>query len=90
MPRAVTEQLRARMSGPETDCAVTGRAGTGKSGCIAEFVQGLKDGGVPVLAFRLDRVDPVKSTVGVGAKRSGSKSRPPCYLAPLRRPLRQR
>lgn len=64
--RAATEQLRAQMSKPDTDCAVTGRAGTGKSGCMAEFVQGLKDAGVPVLAFRLDRVDPVKSTLELG------------------------
>ena len=66
VPREVTEQLRAHMNEPKTDCALTGRAGTGKSGCVAEFVQGLKDSGVPVLAFRLDRVDPVKSTVELG------------------------
>jgi len=66
VPRDVTEQLRAHMNEPKTDCAVTGRAGTGKSGCIAEFVEGLKSSGIPVLAFRLDRVDPVKSTVELG------------------------
>lgn len=66
VPRAVTEQLRARMNEPKTDCAVTGRAGTGKSGCVAEFVQCLKESGIPVLAFRLDRIDPVKSTKELG------------------------
>jgi len=66
IPRAVTEQLQARMNEPKTDCAVTGRAGTGKSGCVAEFVQGLKESGIPVLAFRLDRIDPVKSTAELG------------------------
>ena len=45
---------------------MTGRAGTGKSGCVAEFVQSLKDDGIPVLAFRLDRIDPVKSTADLG------------------------
>jgi len=66
VPRGVTEQLRAHMNEPKTDCAVTGRAGTGESGCVAEFVQSLKSSGIPVLAFRLDRVDPVKSTVELG------------------------
>jgi hypothetical protein len=66
VPRDVTGQLHAHMNGPKIDCAVTGRAGTGKSGCVAEFVQGLVDQGIPVLAFRLDRVDPVKTTKDLG------------------------
>ena len=43
IPRDVTKQLHAHMHEPKTDCAVTGRAGTGKSGCVAEFVQELQD-----------------------------------------------
>ncbi len=66
IPRDFTKQLHAHMEGPKTDCVVTGRAGTGKSGCVAEFVQELRERNVPVLAFRLDRVDPVKSTAELG------------------------
>lgn len=79
VPRAVTEQLRACMNNPKKDCAVTGRAGTGKSGCVAEFVQGLKESGIPVLAFRLDRIDPVKSTAELG-QRLGFEESPALLL----------
>jgi hypothetical protein len=68
VPREVTNQLLANIGTTGSDCVLTGRAGTGKTGCIAEFVQKLESDGVPVLAFRLDRVDPVASTADLGSK----------------------
>ena len=35
---------------------MTGRAGSGKTACVVEIVESLKARGLPVLAFRLDRI----------------------------------
>lgn len=49
------------------DILITGAAGSGKSGCLLEIVEGLVGAGVPVLAFRLDRMQPVQTTQALGA-----------------------
>lgn len=41
------------------DILINGAAGSGKSGCLLEVVEGLVARGIPVLAFRLDRMRPV-------------------------------
>lgn len=66
--REATKQLIANVGAAGSDCVLTGRAGSGKTGCIAEFVQRLDSDEIPVLAFRLDRVDPVASTADLGRK----------------------
>ncbi len=68
VPRDVTNQLTAIVGSTGSDCVLTGRAGAGKTGCITEFVQKLESEEIPVLAFRLDRVDPVASTADLGRK----------------------
>jgi hypothetical protein len=68
IPRAATGQLLAKLGNVATDSVLTGRAGVGKTGCVVEFVGELVDRNVPVLAFRLDRVDPVSTTVELGEK----------------------
>jgi hypothetical protein len=50
------------------DILITGAAGSGKSGCLLEIVEGLTSRGVPVLAFRLDRMQPVQTTRALGAE----------------------
>jgi hypothetical protein len=50
------------------DNLITGAAGSGKSGCLLEIVEGLVAKGVPVLAFRLDRMQPVQTTTALGAE----------------------
>ena len=45
---------------------MTGRAGSGKTGCVVEIVEGLRERGLPVLAFRLDRVLSVSTTTDLG------------------------
>ena len=54
--RAETQDILARVEGPVTDTVVTGRAGSGKTGCVVHAVEELRRKGSPVLAFRLDRV----------------------------------
>ena len=51
------------------DCVLTGKAGGGKTGCVIESVEALRqsDSPVAVLAFRLDRIEPVASTKKLGA-----------------------
>ncbi len=50
------------------DCVVTGKAGGGKTACVIECVETLRQGSHPVtvLAFRLDRIDTVSSTKKLG------------------------
>jgi hypothetical protein len=66
IPRAATQTLLQRV-GTDThgsNFVLTGKAGTGKTGCVVEFVEALRARSDPpvILAFRLDRLAPVSST----------------------------
>jgi hypothetical protein len=50
------------------DILITGPAGGGKSVVILQTVEGLATAGIPVLSFRLDRIEPVTSTQALGEK----------------------
>ncbi len=50
------------------DFLLTGDAGCGKSGCLFEIVEHLVARAIPVIAFRLDRVQPVQTTAAIGAE----------------------
>jgi hypothetical protein len=50
------------------DIIVTSAAGGGKSACLCQIVEGLQAAGLPVLAFRLDRVEPVPTAILLGEK----------------------
>jgi hypothetical protein len=50
------------------DILVTSAAGGGKSACLCQIVEGLQAAGLPVLAFRLDRVEPVPTAILLGEK----------------------
>ena len=71
IPRSSTKELLEKINGPTprgSDCVVTGKAGGGKTGCVIECVEALRQSNDPiaVLAFRLDRIDPVSSTKELG------------------------
>lgn len=68
--RAVADVLAAKLqnSSASLDIIVTSAAGGGKSACLSQIVKGLEAEGVPVLAFRLDRVEPVASAILLGEK----------------------
>jgi hypothetical protein len=59
---------------------ITGKAGAGKTACIVEFVEILRGRGIPVLAFRLDRIEPVSTAVELG-KQLGLEESPALVLA---------
>ena len=66
VPRAEAGTLLSRLEGTATDSVVTGRAGSGKTACVIEVVEGLRSRGLPVLVFRLDRVVSASTTVDLG------------------------
>ena len=57
--REASKTLLQRLGEPggvATDSVLTGKAGGGKTACVVEVVETLREQGVPVLAFRLDRL----------------------------------
>ncbi len=69
IPRSSTQELLAKTRENERgcDCVLTGKAGGGKTGCVIEFVETLRQSSdTAVLAFRLDRIKPVSSTKELG------------------------
>lgn len=66
VPRAEAGTLLSRLEGTATDSVVTGRAGSGKTACVIEVVEGLRSRGLPVLAFRLDHVVSASTTTELG------------------------
>ena len=70
IPRASTQELLSKLKENATngaDCVLTGKAGGGKTGCVIECVEAIQQSDdVAVLAFRLDRIDPVSSTKELG------------------------
>ena len=84
IPRSSTRELFAKIreATKGTDCVLTGKAGGGKTGCAIEVGEALRQGDNPaaVLAFRLDRIEPVSSTQELGA-RLGLEESPALVLA---------
>ena len=72
VPREASKTLLTRLEereGQPTDSVLTGRAGSGKTACVVEVIDGLRARGVPVLAFRLDRLArfaPASTTADLG------------------------
>ena len=71
--RSSTQALLAKIkenAARGADCVLTGKAGGGKTGCVIECVEALRqsDSPVAVLAFRLDRIEPVSSTKELGVR----------------------
>src|SRR5258708_3366587 len=80
VPRRATEDLLAKLGREAGDSVLTGRAGAGKTACVAEFVTQLLSRKIPVLAFRLDRMEPSSTTVELG-QRLGLEESPALVLA---------
>ena len=54
VPRAAAETLLSRLGETATDSVVTGKAGSGKTACVVEVTEALRERGLPMLTFRLD------------------------------------
>ena len=69
IPRDKTDEIVARLTGEQpADCVLTGKAGTGKTGCVLEVVEKLRERGTQVLAFRLDRYMLATSAADLGER----------------------
>ena len=69
IPRDKTDEIVARLTGEQpADCVLTGKAGTGKTGCVLESVEKLRGCGAQVLAFRLDRYMSATSAADLGER----------------------
>ena len=83
--RSSTQELLAKIkenTARGADCVLTGKAGGGKTGCVIECVEKLRqsDSPVAVLAFRLDRLAPGASTKELG-EQLGLEESPALVLA---------
>lgn len=70
IPRQVAIDAVAKIQGGGItwDMLLTGAAGEGKSGCLLQAVEGLRAIGMPVLAFRLDRLQPTPTPQALGTE----------------------
>lgn len=80
VPRPETQTLLRILGKRAHDVVLTGKAGGGKTGCIIEFIDELRSQGIPVLALRLDRIDPVSTAEELGRK-AGLEESPALVLA---------
>ena len=80
LPRAATQALLQNFDRGVGDSLLTGKAGIGKTACVVEFIEGLQSRGIPVLAFRLDRIEPESTPHALG-QRLGLEESPALVLA---------
>lgn len=66
VPRAAAATLLTRLQEPVVDSVMTGSAGSGKTACVVEVIEGLREIRAPVLAFRLDRMPSISTTAELG------------------------
>ena len=67
--RSEAAEVIARLTGDHAaDCVLTGGAGMGKTASVVEIAEGLRQAGVHVLAFRLDRHMGARSTRDLGER----------------------
>jgi hypothetical protein len=66
LPRPTTKALLQRLAGQNREVVLTGKAGSGKTGCVIELLDELEKSGIPALAFRLDRIPPVSDAAALG------------------------
>lgn len=66
--RAAATEIVTRLKASTTslDILITAPAGGGKSASLCQVIEGLQEAGMPVLAFRLDRMEPVKTVIQLG------------------------
>ena len=80
--KAATVTLLSRFDEAPSDNIVTGRAGSGKTACVVEIVERLRERGLPALTFRLDRIPflSVSTTAALG-EHLGLEESPALVLA---------
>ena len=64
-----------------TDCILTGKAGSGKTACVVQVVDRLREQGLPAMALRLDRIPPSALTTADLGDHLGLEESPAWVLA---------
>ncbi|MFJ3101785.1 hypothetical protein [Streptomyces sp. NPDC086835] len=82
IPRSELLSLEEVTSGPDKLILLMGSAGGGKSAVLHQFCSSIDSSQTPVLAFRLDRLDPFSTTTELG-QRIGLDASPVTALASL-------
>ena len=82
LSKAATVTMLSRLDETPSDSVVTGRAGSGKTACVVEIVERLRERDLPALAFRLDRIPfhSVSTTAALG-EHLGLEESPALVLA---------
>lgn len=80
IPRPETSAIRSALRASAATIFATGSAGAGKSAALRQAVAELRDEW-PLLAMRLDRIEPFSSTHELGVNRLGLTSSPVSSLA---------
>jgi hypothetical protein len=83
IPRDEVDTIVARLtsSDDKPGVLVVGEAGVGKSGVILQAVEALRKKGIPLIAFRVDRLDPTDSPDRVGEQLENLPGSPAHVLA---------
>jgi hypothetical protein len=68
IPRGVAKEIVEKLQSTKValDLAVAGGAGAGKSACLLQILEQLQSAGTPLLAFRLDTLQPCATSLQVG------------------------
>jgi hypothetical protein len=68
VPRQAAATLTARLDGAAGETVLTGPTGVGKTACVVEVIDALREQGVPVLAFRIDHVLSASTPADLGRR----------------------
>lgn len=85
IPRDEVNVVVDKLLSPSSKCGVllTGEAGVGKSGVIGQVVTALRARWIPLIAFRIDRLEPTQSPDALGQQLEGLPGSPANVLAAI-------
>ena len=80
LKRPAAEEVLERLTGTSSDSVITGSAGSGKTACVIQVAESLRQRQIPVLVFRIDRLHPHLTTRQLG-EHLGLEESPALVLA---------
>ncbi len=80
VPRPAADEVLELLKGTGSDNVLTGKADSGKTACVIQVAESLRERQIPVLVFRLDRLHPQLTTPQLG-EHLGLEESPAIVLA---------